>query len=66
MAEVSGSSHNWSGFLNMDEVGRPLCPCNFYPEGKKAQVEKCREWNCACDEMKKYEVVSLSPPFRDY
>jgi ferredoxin-thioredoxin reductase catalytic chain len=40
---------------NLEEVGRPLCPCNFYPEGKKAQVEKSREWNCACDEMKKWK-----------
>jgi ferredoxin-thioredoxin reductase catalytic chain len=41
--------------LNLDEVGRPLCPCNFYPEGKKAQVERSREWNCACDEMKNWK-----------
>ncbi|MHB2016351.1 MAG: ferredoxin-thioredoxin reductase catalytic domain-containing protein [Candidatus Xenobia bacterium] len=34
---------------NIDEVGRPLCPCNFYAD-KKAEVEK-REWICACDEM---------------
>src|SRR5262249_33339846 len=40
---------------NLDEVGRPLCPCNFYPDGKKAQVEKSGEWNCACDEMKKWK-----------
>ena len=39
---------------NMDEIGRPLCPCNFYPD-KKAEVEKSREWICACDEMKKYK-----------
>ena len=39
---------------NMDEVGRPLCPCNYYPD-KKAEVEKSREWICACDEMKKYK-----------
>jgi ferredoxin-thioredoxin reductase catalytic chain len=40
---------------NLEEVGRPLCPCNFYPDGKRAQVEKGREWNCACDEMKKWK-----------
>lgn len=39
---------------NMDEVGRPLCPCNFYPD-KKAEVERSREWLCACDEMKRYK-----------
>ncbi len=39
---------------NMDATGRPLCPCNFYPD-KKAEVERSREWICACDEMKKYK-----------
>lgn len=39
---------------NMDETGRPLCPCNYYPD-KKAEVARSREWLCACDEMKKYK-----------
>ena len=39
---------------NIDEVGRPLCPCNFYPD-KKAEGERSREWMCACDEMKKWK-----------
>ncbi len=39
---------------NIDDVGRPLCPCNFYPD-KKAEVERSREWVCACDEMKKWK-----------
>ena len=39
---------------NMDEIGRPLCPCRFYPD-KKAEVENSREWICACDEMKLYK-----------
>lgn len=39
---------------NMDDLGRPLCPCNFYPD-KKAELERSREWICACDEMKKYK-----------
>ena len=39
---------------NIDAVGRPLCPCNFYPD-KKAEVERSREWVCACDEMKKWK-----------
>ena len=36
---------------NIDELGRPLCPCNFYPD-KEAELERSREWVCACDEMK--------------
>jgi ferredoxin-thioredoxin reductase catalytic chain len=40
--------------LNIDELGRPLCPCNFYPD-KKAELERSREWVCACDEMKRYK-----------
>jgi len=39
---------------NMDEIGRPLCPCRFYPD-KKAEIERSREWICACDEMKKFK-----------
>ncbi|MBC8042385.1 MAG: ferredoxin:thioredoxin reductase [Rhizobacter sp.] len=38
---------------NMDELGKPLCPCNFYPD-KKAEAQK-RTWICACDEMKEYK-----------
>ena len=26
--------------LNIDELGRPLCPCNFYPD-KQAEIEGC-------------------------
>ena len=40
---------------NMDEVGRPLCPCNFYPDKKKELEEHGRRWLCACDEMKKFK-----------
>lgn len=39
---------------NMEEVGRPLCPCNFYPD-KQKEVDNSREWVCACDEMKQYK-----------
>ncbi len=28
---------------NLDELGRPLCPCKFFPD-KKAEVERSREW----------------------
>jgi len=36
---------------HVDELGRPLCPCVFYPD-KKEELERSREWVCACDEMK--------------
>ncbi len=38
---------------NIDEVGRPLCPCNFYED--KAEEAKSSEWICACEEMQKYK-----------
>ena len=31
------------------ELGKPLCPCNFYPN--KEEEVKRRRWICACDEM---------------
>jgi len=34
-------------------VGKPLCPCNFYPD-KQAEA-KLRRWICACDEMQTYK-----------
>ncbi len=37
---------------NIDELGRPLCPCKFFPD-KQAEVERSREWICACDDMKR-------------
>jgi ferredoxin-thioredoxin reductase catalytic chain len=40
---------------NLDEVGRPLCPCNFYPDKQKEIEEHGRRWLCACDEMKKWK-----------
>jgi ferredoxin-thioredoxin reductase catalytic chain len=40
--------------VHLDELGRPLCPCNFYPD-KQAEVERSREWICACDEMKQWK-----------
>jgi ferredoxin-thioredoxin reductase catalytic chain len=40
---------------NMEEVGRPLCPCNFYPDKKAELAEHGRRWICACDEMKKWK-----------
>jgi ferredoxin-thioredoxin reductase catalytic chain len=37
-----------------DAFGRPLCPCNFYPD-KGAELAASRRWLCACDEMKRYK-----------
>jgi ferredoxin-thioredoxin reductase catalytic chain len=39
---------------HLDTLGRPLCPCVFYPD-KQAEVAASRRWICACDEMKKYK-----------
>jgi ferredoxin-thioredoxin reductase catalytic chain len=39
---------------NVEELGRPLCPCNFYAD-KRAEVAASRRWVCACDEMKRYK-----------
>ena len=38
---------------HVDQLGRPLCPCNFY-EDKVAEA-KSSEWICACDEMQRYK-----------
>jgi ferredoxin-thioredoxin reductase catalytic chain len=38
---------------HIEQVGRPLCPCNFYPD--PAAEAKLRRWICACDEMQKYK-----------
>lgn len=38
---------------HVDELGKPLCPCNFYPD-KQAEA-KLRRWICACDEMQLYK-----------
>ena len=38
---------------HIEEVGKPLCPCNFYPD-KQAEA-KLRRWVCACDEMQIYK-----------
>lgn len=37
-----------------EQLGRPLCPCNFYPD-KQAELAASRQWVCACDEMKRYK-----------
>ena len=38
---------------NIDEVGRPLCPCRYYPD-KKEEITH-RTWICACDDMQIYK-----------
>ena len=46
-AVVLGLAHN------MDTIGRPLCPCRFYPD--KEEEIKHRTWICACEDMKIYK-----------
>lgn len=38
---------------NIEEVGRPLCPCNFYPD--KAEEAKSSTWSCPCEEMQRWK-----------
>ena len=38
---------------HIDQVGRPLCPCNFYPDIQ--EEAKSSVWSCACDEMQRYK-----------
>jgi ferredoxin-thioredoxin reductase catalytic chain len=35
------------------ELGRPLCPCRFYPD-KAAEIRQ-RTWICACDDMRRFK-----------
>ena len=57
---------------HLDEFGRPLCPCNFYPD-KAAELAASRRWVCACDEMKRWKychcllfVTSEGLPITEY
>lgn len=38
---------------HIDELGKPLCPCNFYAD--KSLEATSRRWICACDEMKRWK-----------
>ncbi|MEZ4552285.1 MAG: ferredoxin-thioredoxin reductase catalytic domain-containing protein [Dehalococcoidia bacterium] len=38
---------------HIDELGRPLCPCNFYED--KQEEARSSEWICACEEMQRYK-----------
>ncbi len=40
---------------NLEEVGRPLCPCNFYPDKREELEGHGRRWVCSCEEMKRYK-----------
>ncbi|SKA63526.1 ferredoxin-thioredoxin reductase catalytic domain-containing protein [Desulfobaculum bizertense] len=38
---------------HMDDLGKPLCPCRFYPD--KHEEIKQRTWICPCDDMQQYK-----------
>jgi ferredoxin-thioredoxin reductase catalytic chain len=38
---------------NLETLGKPLCPCRFYPS--KQEEIKHRTWICACDDMQIYK-----------
>ena len=38
---------------HVDDLGKPLCPCNFY-EDKAAEAQN-QTWICPCDEMQQYK-----------
>lgn len=38
---------------HLDTLGKPLCPCRFYPD--KQEEIKHRTWICACDDMQVYK-----------
>lgn len=46
-AIVLGLAHH------MDTLGKPLCPCRFYPDKKEEATH--RTWICACDDMQIYK-----------
>jgi len=39
--------------VHLDTLGKPLCPCRFYPD--KSEEIKHRTWICACDDMQIYK-----------
>jgi len=46
-AVILGLAHH------QETLGKPLCPCRFYPD-KEAEA-KHRTWICACDDMQIYK-----------
>ena len=64
-AVVLGLAHH------MDTLGKPLCPCRFYPD--KKEESRHRTWICACDDMQIYKychcllfVDALGRPITEY
>ena len=39
---------------HIDDLGKPLCPCNFY-EDKQKEVDDSNFWICPCEEMQKWK-----------
>ena len=39
---------------HIDDLGKPLCPCNFY-EDKVKEVATSNFWICPCEEMQKWK-----------
>lgn len=39
--------------LHIDQLGKPLCPCRFYPD-KQEEIQH-RTWICPCDDMSIYK-----------
>lgn len=46
-AVVRGLAHH------LETLGKPLCPCRFYPDKKEEATH--RTWICACDDMQIYK-----------
>jgi ferredoxin-thioredoxin reductase catalytic chain len=56
---------------NLDVLGRPLCPCRFYPD--PVEEAQHRTWICPCDDMQIYKychcllfVTSAGQPITEY
>jgi ferredoxin-thioredoxin reductase catalytic chain len=56
---------------NLDDLGKPLCPCRFYPDKKEEATH--RTWICACDDMQIYKychcllfVTESGQPITEY
>ena len=39
---------------HIDDLGKPLCPCNFY-EDKQKEVDASNVWICPCEEMQRWK-----------
>ena len=45
---------------HLDQLGRPLCPCRFYPD--KIEEIKHRTWVYPCEDMQIYGLVKDPTP----